>query len=164
MKFRIRQFCKFDKTQTLENSAGKNFITLSFFGLCMCWNWIAIFSQRRRYGLILKRRGPFRGYSAKANPSIINSFSTAAFRFGHSLVRNHFSRPGFTSFPTRTNFFNPCPLHQNGVDSIFQGLAKDPAQSVDGWEKCFSCLVIRILTNPIIWYGVNTTEACFLKC
>lgn len=33
---------------------------------------------------------PYRKYSSKADASIANSFASAAYRFGHSLVRNSF--------------------------------------------------------------------------
>lgn len=84
---------------------------------------------RRKFGLNLRSYGFYTGYNSRYDPSIINSFSTAAYRFGHSMVRNTFSRPGKSPIPTKS-FYNPCPLYK-GTGSIFQGLSKDPAQNVD---------------------------------
>lgn len=39
-----------------------------------------------------KRSGYYNRYNSTINPNIANSFSTAAYRFGHSLVQRGFSR------------------------------------------------------------------------
>ena len=38
------------------------------------------------------RKGYFEGYDEAINPNIANEFSTAAYRFGHSLVQRSFVR------------------------------------------------------------------------
>ena len=98
--------------------------------------------QRRKFSLNLKRRGFFfTGYNENVDATIINSFAGAAYRFGHSLIRNTFSRFGpspnhkdFEEFKTK-NFYNPTPLYDvcnGGVDGLFRGLYTDPAQAIDG--------------------------------
>lgn len=37
-------------------------------------------------------KGYYEGYNVKTDPTIVNSFATAAFRFGHSLIQNSFIR------------------------------------------------------------------------
>ena len=85
--------------------------------------------QRKQFGLELLSSDFYTGYKDNIDPSIVNSFATAAYRFGHSLVQNSFSRPGKSPIPKKS-FFNPCPVYK-GTDSIFGGLATDPAQKVD---------------------------------
>jgi hypothetical protein len=79
----------------------------------------------------------YRGYNPKVNPDIANEFSTAAFRFGHSLLAPdvQFLNPdGTTADPSvslANSFFNPGLVVQNGVDPILKYLASDNAQEVD---------------------------------
>lgn len=80
------------------------------------------------------------------------AFSTAAYRFGHSLVQEEFRRftqDGFEHICDKNSkaeylpiqvrdFGNPIFLYQKcsgGVDSIFRGLMKMPAAKIDGWVK-----------------------------
>ncbi|KAH8397673.1 hypothetical protein KR215_004535 [Drosophila sulfurigaster] len=44
------------------------------------------------FDLQLLSSGFYEGYDPKINPSVANSFSSAAFRFGHSLVQNSYTR------------------------------------------------------------------------
>lgn len=44
------------------------------------------------YGLNLLTEGYYEGYDPNCNAGIFNEFSTAAYRFGHSLVRPFFPR------------------------------------------------------------------------
>lgn len=41
-----------------------------------------------KFGLLTQKEGYWDGYDATVNPAIIDSFASAAFRFGHTLVRN----------------------------------------------------------------------------
>lgn len=43
-------------------------------------------------GLLLQRNGYYQGYNFNVNPTITNVFTTAAFRFGHSLIQPIFKR------------------------------------------------------------------------
>lgn len=44
------------------------------------------------FELNLSPKGYYTGYDSRINPSVANSFSTAAFRFGHSMVQNSYVR------------------------------------------------------------------------
>ena len=46
----------------------------------------------QRHGLILQKEGYYNGYDAYANPTVTNGFSSAAFRFGHSLLPSTIER------------------------------------------------------------------------
>lgn len=46
----------------------------------------------RIFGLELLRKGYYEGYDPNVNPTVANAFSTAAYRFGHSLVQHSFVR------------------------------------------------------------------------
>merc|ERR1719499_418473 len=79
-------------------------------------------------------------YDATINPSIINSFATASFRFGHSLVQGlldmveevHYDRKKTNSIPLSSTFFNPELMYRPGaLDSFLVGLATQPRQKFD---------------------------------
>lgn len=46
----------------------------------------------RLFDLELRSEGYYHGYSVKVNPTVANSFSAAAFRFGHSLIQGSYMR------------------------------------------------------------------------
>ena len=59
-------------------------------------DWIGIMTIGERvmqvFELQLERQGYFGGYDRSVNPSAANVFSTAAFRFGHSLIPKNLNR------------------------------------------------------------------------
>lgn len=79
------------------------------------------------------------GYDSDVNPGIAIEFSTAAYRFGHSLVSAATARleengqsieAGELSL--RDTFFNPDAVAANGgVEPLLRGLANDVAQELD---------------------------------
>lgn len=44
------------------------------------------------FDLDLVRKGYYSGYDSRVNPAVSNSFSAAAYRFGHSLVQSSILR------------------------------------------------------------------------
>ena len=79
----------------------------------------------------------YHGYNPQTNPGIANEFSTAAFRFGHSLLGNDVEFLDNNGQPVRGSvslsqaFFNPTLVSQNNIDPILKYLASDPSSEVD---------------------------------
>ena len=89
------------------------------------------------------QEGFFTGYDPGVTAAMINSFSTAALRMGHTLIRNdfvllnsRFQRMGFgdpSEIPTRT-FFDPSRFFVPGGNvfgGILIGLFRTRSQQVD---------------------------------
>ena len=81
----------------------------------------------------------YTGYDAGADPSIMNVFSTAAYRLGHSMLqpelarldenRNEIAAGGLE---LRDAFFNPGAIvDEGGIDPILRGLAETIQQETD---------------------------------
>jgi len=79
-------------------------------------------------------------YDSSVNPSILNSFAAAAFRFGHSLIQGtldfieevHYERKKTGMIPLSETFFNPELIYTPGeLDKFLVGLATQPRQKFD---------------------------------
>ncbi|MGK0188206.1 MAG: peroxidase [Verrucomicrobiales bacterium] len=80
----------------------------------------------------------YRGYQSEVNPGIANIFSTAAYRFGHSMLSPELKRVNADGAQSEEGhialasaFFNPTEIANNGIDSILRGLASQVAQEID---------------------------------
>ena len=86
----------------------------------------------------------WRGYRPGVNPGIANEFSTAAFRFGHSLLDGEIGRLNDDGTPTpqgpialREAFFNPSvfdpslPARQGDIDPFLKSASAGTSQEVD---------------------------------
>ena len=81
---------------------------------------------------------PYRRYNPTISPDISNVFSTAAYRFGHSMLNTDIWRMDNNGQPVaeghlalRDAFFNPSNLIDFGVDPYLKGLTLQQAQEID---------------------------------
>ena len=79
--------------------------------------------------------GPYEGYDAGVDPGIAHEFSTAAFRFGHTMLPStllHVDERGRTrDLSLADAFFNPALVEEHGISGFLRGLAMQPAQEID---------------------------------
>ena len=97
------------------------------------------FFKRRQNGILLEQPGAFfTGYDPNEDATTFNSLASAAFRMGHSLIRESFGQ--FSKDFTRlgevsvTRFFDPSSLYKlenNGIDGLNLGLVREQAQQFD---------------------------------
>jgi len=81
----------------------------------------------------------YEGYQTHVNPQVSVEFSTAAFRFGHSLLSSLIltmdesgDDVGTGSLTLRDAFFNPSAMTDDrGMEDILRGLASSYAQELD---------------------------------
>lgn len=93
------------------------------------------------------------GYNPFIDATIPNEFSTAAYRFGHSLVRPFLLRLDENYLPVKEGplplvkaFFNPIEyFNSNGTDPILRGLVTAQARDVD--EFLNSILTSKLFTE-----------------
>ena len=106
---------------------------------------IQVITYREFLPLLLGQKGfntfiaSYSGYSYNTDPSIPNSFASAAYRFGHSLVRPSFGRLDVNNKPLpagplglREAFFNPLQYFvSGGTDPLLRGLMQDQSRELD---------------------------------
>ena len=78
----------------------------------------------------------YSGYDPTVDPSISQEFTNANFRVGHTLLSEELQRinnngDSVGSISLGDAFFNPQEVIDNGVDSLFLGLASQVAEEVD---------------------------------
>ncbi len=80
------------------------------------------------------------GYDPSVNPGISVEFSTAVYRFGHSLLSGEIQRlnedgseHATGNLALRDAFFNPSQLFASGIDPILRGLGQGQSQTLDAF-------------------------------
>ncbi len=80
----------------------------------------------------------YSGYQSSVDPSIANVFSTAAYRFGHSMLSTELLRlndDGTTAEEGNLSladaFFAPSEISDNGIDSLLLGVTAQVANEID---------------------------------
>uniref|UniRef100_A0A0K2TRR1 Uncharacterized protein n=1 Tax=Lepeophtheirus salmonis TaxID=72036 RepID=A0A0K2TRR1_LEPSM len=96
------------------------------------WNYMNL------YNLRVQTQGYSSDYESTCNPGIFNEFATAAFRFGHSLIRPMLTRMSADwkekkkHIRLRDGFFNPDMLYQETmIDEVIRGLVATPMENQD---------------------------------
>ncbi|KAF0289714.1 Peroxidasin [Amphibalanus amphitrite] len=90
------------------------------------------------YDLRVGSEGFFKGYDSSCSAAVLTEFSSAAFRFGHSLIRPDLKRMDVNfgqkqpDVPLRGNFFNSDVMFDDQmVDDIMRGLISTPMENLD---------------------------------
>ncbi|KAG6794565.1 hypothetical protein HZU73_10130 [Apis mellifera caucasica] len=114
----------------------------------------------RIFGLELVSKGYYEGYDPNVNPTVANAFSTAAYRFGHSLVQPSFvrfdseHRPIFNNVSIHDELANLGDLETAGsVDRLLLGLINQPAQRRD--EHISEELTNHLFQTPSFPFGMD---------
>ena len=96
----------------------------------------------------------YAGYKPAINASVRHGLVSAAFRFGHTLIRNNFERLNNQYQPTpdgplsvRASFFNNNPIVSDGIEPIMYGLMGDNGDAED-FDNTFSASIGRRLFVP----------------
>ncbi len=79
--------------------------------------------------------GRYEGYDPSIDPSIATEFSTAAYRFGHTMLSPSLMRMDdsgrMRELSLAEAFFNPRLVQREGISGLLLGLATQQAQEVD---------------------------------
>ncbi|KAH1021433.1 hypothetical protein HUJ04_010949 [Dendroctonus ponderosae] len=82
-----------------------------------------------KFGILLQKEGYWNGYDPNVNPNVIDAFSAAAYRFGHSLLPTAVER---WSKAHKFIGIRPYDLYRAGVlDEYIMGLMNQVAQAMD---------------------------------
>ncbi len=82
----------------------------------------------------------YKGYRAEVDARILNEFSTAAFRLGHSMLSptllrldEQMQEVAAGHLPLRNGFFAPQEIIDHGIESLLRGLSQQICQNVDSF-------------------------------
>ena len=96
----------------------------------------------------------YKGYNPSVKAEVRQGFATAAFRFGHTLVRNQFERVNSNFAPSeegplsvQASFNNNRPINSEGIEPIMQGLFSNNGEAED-FDNTFSASIAARLFIP----------------
>ena len=96
----------------------------------------------------------YKGYNPFVRAEVRQGFATAAFRFGHTLVRNQFERVNSDFAPSedgplsvQASFSNNRPINSEGIEPIMQGLFSNNGEAED-FDNTFSASIGARLFIP----------------
>ena len=96
----------------------------------------------------------YKGYNPSVRAEVRQGFATAAFRFGHTLVRNQFERVNSDFAPSedgplsvQASFSNNRPINSEGIEPIMQGLFSNNGEAED-FDNTFSASIGARLFIP----------------
>lgn len=125
----------FNEARKIMIGVYQNIVYNEYLPAIIGWNTAAMFDL-----VPLSTNSYYSGYSANINPSLSNEFATAAFRFGHTSVRNTFGRfsrnnqQSSRSLVLQDIIFNPVEIYnfaEDGIESIIRGLINEPESKFD---------------------------------
>ena len=102
--------------------------------------FMQVITYREFLPVLLGRNGigRYQGYDSGLDASIMNGFSAASYRMGHSLLSPQLLRLDADGdevaaghLPLREAFFRPDQLTNQGIDSLLRGLASQVCQDLD---------------------------------
>ena len=115
----------------ITNAIWQHVVYNEYIPRVLGWNAVNL------YGLNLLSEGYFEGYDANCNAGIFNEFASAAYRFGHSLVRPFYPRIDANfqekqNIPLRNGFFNSEMLMEiQAIDEVLRGMFVTPMENLD---------------------------------
>ncbi|XP_015912051.1 peroxidase-like [Parasteatoda tepidariorum] len=106
----------------------------------------------KKYDLYIQRNG-YTQYDDTVQATLVNEFSTAAFRFGHSMINSFFpqlSRGSSSNERLRDIFQYPFGLHRGELEGLIRGTTLSPSQTFDRY-------MVKDVTNHLYQTRGNTS-------
>lgn len=114
---------------------------------------LVIGPERMEWFDLSVRRSGYTQYDNTCQATLVNSFSTAAFRFGHSLINGFFAEltsDSDSGYLLREMFLFPFGLYEGQMERVLLGLSQSPAQKFDRY-------MVRDVTNHLYQMRGNET-------
>lgn len=121
-------------------------------------DYLPLIFGKKVYDIVI---GEYLGYDPRIDPGVANAFSTAAYRYGHTLIRPFFDRLGSGYQPINVGalnllnaFFNPDEFRNSyGTDPLTRGLITQNSRAVD--EFLSSALTNNLFRDQLDLASLN---------